>query len=420
MKHNPDWSKEENILLLDFYMSFQGITLPITKDSRIIMLSEDIKLIAKSSGAVPSNKDFRSPDSISRQMNKLIYHDPKRKKKEPNDVSNLMKEVWNEFYENSKALKKKSGEIRKKYGLKSRPNWVYEERILLMEFYMSLKRKPVPVYTDDRITKIANEIRKFAISLGFRGDGRFRSNASIHTQTRKIAFYDKNNKNKNDKYVNSVKLTEKIWNRFKDNSDGLKKEADRIRKRMSVPKISLTEDSNIDFKKYINQLTEEEFDSIIIKTKPKSHSSSKRKKSKSSRSKKINYVEKTEQDIKIGADGEEFVLNHEKRRLSQMGIKNLERKVICVSNNEKLGYDILSCVDSSHKKLLIEVKTTKGKKQKPFYITRNQYETSKDCINQYCVYRVIDIYGNPKIEIFESPLEKLLVLEPTQYQAKIR
>lgn len=84
---------------------------------------------------------------------------------------------------------------------------------------------------------------------------------------------------------------------------------------------------------------------------------------------RVDFDEINSKNKELGLKGEEFVLKLEKERLSS----ELSNKVIHVSIDEGdgAGYDILS-YDEIGKPKFIEVKTTTGPKETPFYLTENE------------------------------------------------
>jgi hypothetical protein len=92
---------------------------------------------------------------------------------------------------------------------------------------------------------------------------------------------------------------------------------------------------------------------------------------------KINYVEKSRRDKKLGTSGEEFVYALEKKNLYDAGKQHLADKVLWVSEEigDGVGYDIRS-YDENEEQIFIEVKTTKASSKAPFYISTNELEVS--------------------------------------------
>lgn len=89
---------------------------------------------------------------------------------------------------------------------------------------------------------------------------------------------------------------------------------------------------------------------------------------------KIDWNIVNERRTELGAKGEKFVLEQEK--LAARAISPaLENRVIHISaeQGDGFGYDILS-VDKNGDSVFIEVKTTKGGEDTPFYISKNELE----------------------------------------------
>ena len=111
----------------------------------------------------------------------------------------------------------------------------------------------------------------------------------------------------------------------------------------------------------------------------------------------INHTQNNIENKRIGDLGEIWILKYEKDFLQKNGKAKLAEKVIHSSKNkgDGLGYDILS-YDLNGEKKYIEVKTTKGKKNTTFYISRNELERSKIEKDNYFLYRVYEF--NEEIE----------------------
>jgi len=104
-----------------------------------------------------------------------------------------------------------------------------------------------------------------------------------------------------------------------------------------------------------------------------------------------NHTQNNIENKRIGDLGEIWVLKYEKDFLEKNGKSILAEKVIHSSKNngDGLGYDILS-YDLNGEKKYIEVKTTKGKKNTAFYVSRNELERSKIEKDNYFLYRVYE------------------------------
>lgn len=103
--------------------------------------------------------------------------------------------------------------------------------------------------------------------------------------------------------------------------------------------------------------------------------------------KNIDYLGIYENNKRIGLEGELWVLNHEKERLKQLGINyNVEHSSIV--RGDGLGYDILSVEDDGVTKRYIEVKSTTGSANRPFFFSDNELRVSQQNREHYYLYRV--------------------------------
>ncbi len=110
----------------------------------------------------------------------------------------------------------------------------------------------------------------------------------------------------------------------------------------------------------------------------------------------INYLEREARNTSLGRAGELFVVEFEKARLIHSGSGSLADQVehVSVSQGDGLGFDIRS-FDSNGKDRLIEVKTTAGGKQTPFYVSRNEVHVSQEHESVYHLYRVFAFRNDP-------------------------
>lgn len=103
--------------------------------------------------------------------------------------------------------------------------------------------------------------------------------------------------------------------------------------------------------------------------------------------KNIDYLGIYENNKRIGLEGELWVLNHERERLKQLGISyNVEHSSIV--RGDGLGYDILSVEDDGVTKRYIEVKSTTGSANRPFFFSDNELRVSQQNKEHYYLYRV--------------------------------
>jgi len=66
---------------------------------------------------------------------------------------------------------------------------------------------------------------------------------------------------------------------------------------------------------------------------------------------------------------------------------------------------------------LLEIKTTNGAAQTPFFISRNELEMSEQRPDDYCIYRVHTFAQTPRIFTISPPLDNVLFLQPDSYRA---
>ena len=125
---------------------------------------------------------------------------------------------------------------------------------------------------------------------------------------------------------------------------------------------------------------------------------------------------------KLGLLGELWVMDYERKRLNELGRKDLAKKVkhMAIEQGDGLGYDIFSFNEDGCERY-IEVKTTSENWQQPFYVSSNELNRSLDDPNQYYIYRVYDY--NPKansasLEIIHGSL-RALCKEPTEYKVTL-
>jgi len=99
----------------------------------------------------------------------------------------------------------------------------------------------------------------------------------------------------------------------------------------------------------------------------------------------VDYAARQKHNKRIGDSGEELVLQYEKDHCAPRYAKRI--KHVSQSQGDGLGYDILS-VDERGKEKYIEVKTTTGDLERPFFITGSELEWSKKAGQQYYLYRL--------------------------------
>lgn len=122
---NPNWSREELILALELYHRVGGQLLD-DRDPRVIALSQDLLKLAQNTSNQPS---FRNPNGVSMKLGNLSRFDNQHAvmgRKGLRRGSKLDESVWNEFKNNTDALKIEAEKIlNQKFGnpeLEPEPN----------------------------------------------------------------------------------------------------------------------------------------------------------------------------------------------------------------------------------------------------------------------------------------------------------
>lgn len=119
-----------------------------------------------------------------------------------------------------------------------------------------------------------------------------------------------------------------------------------------------------------------------------------RNKEQSSNSKEY-YPKETQ---KTGNAGEKHVFEYEKNKLIKNGRDDLASKVKLQSEDKSHypGYDIKSYA-ADGTEMLIEVKSSKGKNPRKFYITENEWNAAKKYNDKFWIYIVEKALKEPKI-----------------------
>jgi MrcB-like, N-terminal domain/Domain of unknown function (DUF3883) len=131
---------------------------------------------------------------------------------------------------------------------------------------------------------------------------------------------------------------------------------------------------------------------------------------------------------KIGKLGEEYVHKFEVNKLKEAGFLSLASKVIWHREdtlNRTPGWDITS-YDFEGNPKYIEVKSTEGDSINEILLTKNEVAklNQLDLAENYYIYLVTDITGNPGIEVLKNPSEYLskgeLSLQVETYSMSLR
>lgn len=134
---------------------------------------------------------------------------------------------------------------------------------------------------------------------------------------------------------------------------------------------------------------------------------------------KIDYSQRESNNRKLGECGEEFVLEYEKRRMTNAGRSDLINDVEWSSKiqGDGLGYDIRSFNPENDDELFIEVKTTNSGKYQPFFISHNEVNYSKEFADAYSLYRVYQYKMNPRLFCMNGDVSQHVNLNAKTYKA---
>ena len=133
---------------------------------------------------------------------------------------------------------------------------------------------------------------------------------------------------------------------------------------------------------------------------------------------KFDPVERDHRNRSLGKAGEAFVVDVERKQLTQADRGDLARKVKWVSEEEGdgAGYDIYSFDPHGHERL-IEVKTTNGAARTPFFLSRNECELASERPADWRIYRVHLFARQPRIFTISPPIENTVHLRPETWRA---
>ena len=133
-------------------------------------------------------------------------------------------------------------------------------------------------------------------------------------------------------------------------------------------------------------------------------------------------AERDARNRKLGSDGEQYVFEAERHRLSKLRRPDLADEVCWLARDDGDGYgfDILSfrgTGNEANKERWLEVKTTNGPRTTPFFITRNELRVSEERPDVFRVVRVYDFQKKVRAYCLEPPLEDRVTLTPAIYSA---
>jgi hypothetical protein len=120
----------------------------------------------------------------------------------------------------------------------------------------------------------------------------------------------------------------------------------------------------------------------------------------------------------LGKAGEALVVDFERARLAAIDRADLARKVRWVSeeDGDGAGYDVHS-FDPTGRDRLIEVKTTRGGRTTPFFLTRNERSLADERPDAFRLFRVYEFSAGNRLFKLRPPLEAIVRLEAETWRA---
>jgi len=143
-------------------------------------------------------------------------------------------------------------------------------------------------------------------------------------------------------------------------------------------------------------------------------------KNRTFKAKKVDYQKADTERKDLGLLGEQLVIEHERRILLKNHLDDLANHIVHIAmrDGDGAGYDILSYTPKGHEKF-IEVKTTIGLANTPFYMSANEVEFSKQNHQNYYLYRVFALKQTErrgKFFMFQGDVTEQFHFHPITFQ----
>lgn len=141
----------------------------------------------------------------------------------------------------------------------------------------------------------------------------------------------------------------------------------------------------------------------------------------------VDYEERDRRNRGLGRAGELMVLAHERHGLSAHGRQDLAAKVehVSVTIGDGLGYDIRTFDPATDEEIHVEVKTTAGPAETPFYMSASEVAYVQGCRAKYRLVRIYQFrsdYTPVPFFVIDSPFadQGRLDLSPFSYRVRIK
>lgn len=130
------------------------------------------------------------------------------------------------------------------------------------------------------------------------------------------------------------------------------------------------------------------------------------------------FLELEARNRSLGLAGEHFVIELERKRLTDSGYGELAQRIehVAETKGDLLGYDVLSFETNGYERH-IEVKTTRYGEMVPFYLSRNEIKVSAEKAESYRLFRLFHFADKASLYVLRGSLEASCRLEAVRFAA---
>ena len=135
----------------------------------------------------------------------------------------------------------------------------------------------------------------------------------------------------------------------------------------------------------------------------------------------VDFLAREQRNHSLGSAGEQFVIAFEGARLRANGLNAHADAIehISIDEGDGAGFDIHSYgLDGGDR--FIVVKTTRYRRETPFYVSAHEVAMSRVYGDRYWIYRVFNFREQPRLYMINGAHEQTLEITPTEYRAAPR
>lgn len=131
---------------------------------------------------------------------------------------------------------------------------------------------------------------------------------------------------------------------------------------------------------------------------------------------KVDFAERDQRNRSLGRAGEAWAMKVIQEELTQGGRADLAERTVWISDvvGDGLGYDIAT-FDLDGEPIRVEVKTTKGGRSAPFFVSANEVRASSAEDEAYVLFRVFNFPKAPGFYRLTGSLEATCQLRPASF-----